>query len=117
MSNHISPTENQPVTTLCRMCEQGCGLKVWLGPDGLAMQDSTMAVVGLYEEGGFELSEDYRDLPDHVAAELEELQSEAAGVRAAASGTLRIDMPIVYGRKVILHRQGFSHERKSECRH
>lgn len=34
MSNHISPTENQPVTTLCRMCEQGCGLKVWLGPDG-----------------------------------------------------------------------------------
>ena len=44
---------------------------VWLGPDGLAMQDSTMAVVGLYEEGGFELSEDFRDLPDHVAAELE----------------------------------------------
>ena len=44
---------------------------VWLGPDGLAMQDSTMAVVGLYEEGGFELAEDFRDLPDHVAAELE----------------------------------------------
>lgn len=44
---------------------------VWLGPDGLAMQDSTMAVAGLYEEGGFELSEDFRDLPDHVAAELE----------------------------------------------
>jgi TorA maturation chaperone TorD len=44
---------------------------VWLGPDGLAMQDSTMAVVALYEEGGFELSEDFRDLPDHVAAELE----------------------------------------------
>lgn len=37
-----------------------------------------------------------------VLAELEELQSEAAGVRAAASGTLRIDMPIAYGRKVIL---------------
>ena len=44
---------------------------VWLGPDALAMQDSTMAVVGLYEEGGFELAEDFRDLPDHVAAELE----------------------------------------------
>ena len=44
---------------------------VWLGPDALAMQDSTMAVVGLYDEGGFELSEDFRDLPDHVAAELE----------------------------------------------
>jgi len=44
---------------------------VWLGPDALAMQDSTMAVVALYEEGGFELAEDFRDLPDHVAAELE----------------------------------------------
>jgi TorA maturation chaperone TorD len=44
---------------------------VWLGPGGLAMQDSTMAVVGLYEEGGFELAEEFRDLPDHVAAELE----------------------------------------------
>src|SRR5690606_13902298 len=37
-----------------------------------------------------------------VLAELEELQSEAAGARAAATGTLRIDMPIVYGRKVLL---------------
>ena len=44
---------------------------VWMGPDGLAMQDSTMDVVSLYEEGGFELSEDFRELPDHVAAELE----------------------------------------------
>lgn len=37
-----------------------------------------------------------------VLAELEELQTEAAGARAVACGTLRIDMPIVYGRKVIL---------------
>ena len=63
---------------------------VWLGPDGLAMQDSTMAVVGLYEEGGFELSEDFRDLPDHVAAELEFLylllfREGRAGAREAAA--------------------------------
>lgn len=63
---------------------------VWLGPDGLAMQDSTMAVVGLYEEGGFELSEDFRDLPDHVAAELEFLylllfhESRASAANAVA---------------------------------
>jgi len=25
---------DQPITTLCRMCEQGCGLEVSLGPDG-----------------------------------------------------------------------------------
>ena len=37
-----------------------------------------------------------------VLAEFDELQSEAAGARAAPSGTLRIDMPIVYGRKIML---------------
>ena len=37
-----------------------------------------------------------------VLSELEELQTEAAGVRNAPSGTLRIDMPIVYGRKRLL---------------
>ena len=37
-----------------------------------------------------------------VLAELEDLQTEAAGARAAPSGTLRIDMPIVFGRKVML---------------
>jgi putative dimethyl sulfoxide reductase chaperone len=35
------------------------------------MQDSTMAVEELYEEGGFEIDEDFRELPDHIAAELE----------------------------------------------
>ena len=44
---------------------------VWLGPDKLTMQDSTMAVLALYEEGGFEIAEDFRELPDHIAAELE----------------------------------------------
>lgn len=37
-----------------------------------------------------------------VLAELDELQTEAAGARAEPSGTLRIDMPTTYGRKVIL---------------
>ena len=30
-----------------------------------------MAVLALYEEGGFEIAEDFRELPDHIAAELE----------------------------------------------
>lgn len=30
-----------------------------------------MAVLGIYREGGFDLSEDFRELPDHIAAELE----------------------------------------------
>jgi LysR family transcriptional regulator for bpeEF and oprC len=37
-----------------------------------------------------------------LLGEVEELQAEAAGVRAAPSGTLRIDLPIVLGRKLVL---------------
>lgn len=37
-----------------------------------------------------------------VLAELEELQSEASGVRARPSGVLRIDMPITFGRMFML---------------
>jgi TorA maturation chaperone TorD len=44
---------------------------VWLETDGGLMQGSTAAVTGLYAEGGFEIAAEFRDLPDHVAAELE----------------------------------------------
>ena len=37
-----------------------------------------------------------------VLAEVDELQADAAGARAAPSGTLRIDMPIVFGRRLVL---------------
>lgn len=37
-----------------------------------------------------------------VLAELDELQAEAASARAAPSGKLRLDMPITYGRRVVL---------------
>lgn len=37
-----------------------------------------------------------------LLAEVEDLQSEASGVRETASGTLRIDLPIVIGRRLIL---------------
>jgi DNA-binding transcriptional LysR family regulator len=39
---------------------------------------------------------------ERVLAEVEDLQAEAAGVRAAPSGTLRIDMPITYGRRIVM---------------
>lgn len=44
---------------------------VWMSGEKTLMQDSTMAVQELYAEGGFEIDEDFRELPDHVAAELE----------------------------------------------
>lgn len=60
---------------------------VWLGSESTLMQNSTMAVLALYAEGGFEIDDDFHDLPDHVAAELEFLylvtfrqnQARAAG--------------------------------------
>jgi TorA maturation chaperone TorD len=44
---------------------------VWLEDENTLMGDSTMAVQELYHEGGFEIDEDFRELPDHIAAELE----------------------------------------------
>ena len=44
---------------------------VWLEDQKTLMGDSTMAVQELYHEGGFEIDEDFRELPDHIAAELE----------------------------------------------
>lgn len=44
---------------------------VWLEARQGLMQDSTMALLDLYADGGFEMDESFRDLPDHVAAELE----------------------------------------------
>lgn len=44
---------------------------VWLGTEETLMRESTMAVLEMYEEGGFELDEEFHELPDHVAAELE----------------------------------------------
>lgn len=44
---------------------------LWLGTEPVLMQDSTVAVMRLYAEGGFEIAEDFREAPDHIAAELE----------------------------------------------
>lgn len=44
---------------------------VWLEPQGTLMGESTVAVLALYKEGGFDVDEGFRELPDHIAAELE----------------------------------------------
>jgi len=43
----------------------------WLTDDQSMRHEATMTVLNIYEQGGFEVSEDFRELPDHVAAELE----------------------------------------------
>lgn len=44
---------------------------VWLEGEKVVMGDSTMAVRALYQAGGFDLADDFLEVPDHVAAELE----------------------------------------------
>jgi len=43
----------------------------WLTGEKTLMQDTTVALLDLYGEGGFDIDESFEDLPDHVAAELE----------------------------------------------
>lgn len=44
---------------------------VWLEGENVVMGESTMAVQELYGEGGFDMSADFREVPDHIAVELE----------------------------------------------
>ena len=39
---------------------------------------------------------------ERVLAEFEDLQADAAGTRTAPSGTLRVDLPVFYGRRFVL---------------
>lgn len=43
----------------------------WLTDDQSMRHDATTAVIEFYEQGGFDVSDDLHELPDHVAVELE----------------------------------------------
>lgn len=43
----------------------------WLTDDQSLRHEATQAVLDFYEQGGFDISDDFRELPDHVAAEFE----------------------------------------------
>jgi TorA maturation chaperone TorD len=44
---------------------------VWLDQEKTLMNESTMAVIELYTDADFEVDEDFKELPDHIAVELE----------------------------------------------
>ncbi len=44
---------------------------VYLDGEKVVMGDSTLQALALYREGDFEIAEDFREMPDHVAVELE----------------------------------------------
>lgn len=61
----------------------------WLEEEKTLMGESTMAVQALYTEAEFEMDEEFKELPDHIAAELEFLylllflESEARSAKDA----------------------------------
>ena len=44
---------------------------IWLEDEKTVMGDSTLAALALYNEGGFDIDEEFLELPDHIAVELE----------------------------------------------
>lgn len=44
---------------------------VYLDKERRVMGDSTIEVIKIYEEAGLSISDDFKELPDHIAAELE----------------------------------------------
>ena len=44
---------------------------VYLDGEKIVMGDSTMQALALYREGGFDVAEDFLEMPDHIAVELE----------------------------------------------
>lgn len=61
----------------------------WLGGEQSVMQDVAKVALDFYDEGGFTMAEDFRDLPDHVAVGLEFLYAlhfKAAQARLAGDG-------------------------------
>lgn len=44
---------------------------VYLDGEKIVMGDSTLQAMVLYRDGGFEVAEDFKEMPDHVAVELE----------------------------------------------
>lgn len=55
----------------------------WRGQETGSPLDPTLALVDLYEQGGFEMDPDFRDLPDHLAVELEFLYTLIFDIAAA----------------------------------
>jgi TorA maturation chaperone TorD len=71
-----------PVGTLAQPYESA-----WIQKESEAVMDSTQALLELFADGGFEVDEAFRDLPDHIAVELEFLYTLRFRIAAAvASG-------------------------------
>lgn len=65
---------------------------VYLDGEKIVMGDSTVKVQAMYREGGFEIAEDFREMPDHVAVELEFLYLITFHIAEASEKAKRNDL-------------------------
>jgi TorA maturation chaperone TorD len=65
---------------------------VYLDGEKIVMGDSTVSAQALYREGCFDIAEDFREMPDHVAVELEYLYLITFNIAEASEETKRNDL-------------------------
>jgi TorA maturation chaperone TorD len=82
----------------------------WLTDDQSMRHEATMAVLDFYEQGGFDVSEELHELPDHVAVELEFLYALIFAQNQAQLGGNAADLAAVnalHRRFVVEHLNGW----------
>lgn len=62
---------------------------VFLDGEKVVMGDSTIKALGMYREGNFEMAKDFREMPDHVAVELEFLYLLSFNIGQASANAER----------------------------
>jgi TorA maturation chaperone TorD len=79
----------------------------WLTEDASQRHDATMKVLELYAEGGFDINDDFRELPDHIAAELEFLYLLTFARNRATSEEERLSAAALHRRFILEHLNGW----------
>jgi TorA maturation chaperone TorD len=80
----------------------------WLTDDQSLRHEATMAVLDFYEQGGLDVSDEFRELPDHVAVELEFLYLLACSKNQAsdAGDTAELSRIAALHRRFLLEHLG-----------
>lgn len=75
----------------------------WLTEDASQRHEATMKVLELYADGGFDINDDFRELPDHLAAELEFLYLLVFARNHATSKEERLSATALHRRFIVEH--------------
>lgn len=76
---------------------------VYLDGDKVVMGDSTISALALYREGSFDIADDFKEMPDHIAVELEFLYLLTFQIAQASEDANRHDLIRLKKRFLIEH--------------